>query len=62
MKIAFITKSRSNCMKRSVGAVVVKNHRLLSTGYNGTPGGFKNCFEGGCERCNSNAVNLFIKS
>jgi dCMP deaminase len=49
-------------MKRSVGAVVVKNHRLLSTGYNGTPGGFKNCFEGGCERCNSNAVNLFLKS
>jgi hypothetical protein len=29
---------------------------------NGTPGGFKNCFEGGCERCNSNAVNLFLKS
>jgi len=39
-------------MKRSVGAVVVKNNRLLSTGYNGTPIGFKNCFDGGCERCN----------
>ncbi len=52
MKIAFTIKTRSNCMKRSVGAVVVKNFRLLSSGYNGTPAGFKNCFEGGCERCN----------
>ena len=39
-------------MKRSVGAVLVKNCRLISAGYNGTPGGFKNCFEDGCERCN----------
>lgn len=57
MKIAQIIKTRSNCMKRSVGAVVVKNFRLLSSGYNGTPIGFKNCFEGGCERCNTNKVN-----
>ena len=59
MKIAFTIKTRSNCMKRSVGAVVVKNFRLLSSGYNGTPAGFKNCFEGGCERCNQNAVIIF---
>lgn len=45
-------------MKRSVGALVVNNCRLISAGYNGTPVGFKNCFEKGCERCNSNAVIL----
>ena len=56
MKIAQIVKTRSNCMKRSVGAVVVKDFRLLSSGYNGTPVGFTNCFEGGCNRCNTNKV------
>lgn len=55
MGIAFIAKLRSNCMKRPVGAVVVKKNRILSIGYNGTPSGLVNCFEGGCERCNSNA-------
>lgn len=44
MKIANIIKTRSNCMKRSVGAVLVKNKRLVSAGYNGTPMGFKNCY------------------
>lgn len=32
----------------------MKNNRILATGYNGTPTGKKNCFEEGCERCNSN--------
>merc|ERR1712032_1657399 len=41
-------------MKRSVGAVLVKNHRIVSIGYNGTPVGMKNCIDGGCERCNQN--------
>jgi len=36
-----------------VGAVVVKDNRIISTGYNGTPRGIKNCFEGGCHRCKS---------
>jgi dCMP deaminase len=58
MKIAFVIKTRSNCMKRSVGAVLVKNKRLISSGYNGTPMGFKNCYEYGCERCNKNSVIL----
>ena len=44
MKIAMIIKTRSNCMKRSVGALVVKKNRLHSAGYNGTPLGFQNCF------------------
>jgi len=42
-------------MKRAVGAVIVKDKRIISTGYNGTPIGFTNCMDGGCERCNSNA-------
>ena len=41
-------------MKRSIGAVLVKNFRIISTGYNGTPFGFDNCYEEGCDRCNSN--------
>ena len=48
---AELAKLRSNCMTRQVGAVIVRNHRQLATGYNGTPPGIKNCFEGGCERC-----------
>ena len=39
-------------MKRRVGAVLVRNNRVLSTGYNGTPRGLRNCNEGGCARCN----------
>lgn len=42
-------------MKRAVGAVIVNDHRIMSTGYNGTPFNHTNCNEGGCERCNSNA-------
>ena len=48
---AELAKLRSNCMTRQVGAVIVRNHRQLATEYNGTPPGIKNCFEGGCERC-----------
>lgn len=53
MQIAKIVSLRSNCMKRKVAAVVVKDKRIISTGYNGTPRGVKNCNEGGCPRCNS---------
>jgi dCMP deaminase len=55
MQIAQIVALRSNCMKRKVAAVVVKDRRIISTGYNGTPRGVKNCNEGGCPRCNSMA-------
>lgn len=54
MRIAHITSSRTNCMKRAVGAVIVKDCQIISAGYNGTPFGYLNCNEGGCERCNSN--------
>jgi dCMP deaminase len=53
MKIAQVASMRSNCIKRKVGAVIVKDKRIISTGYNGTPRGTKNCNEGGCPRCNS---------
>ncbi len=53
MKIAQVASMRSNCIKRKVGAVIVRDRRMISTGYNGTPRGTKNCNEGGCPRCNS---------
>lgn len=48
---AELAKLRSNCITRQVGAVIVRNNRQLATGYNGTPPGIKNCFDGGCKRC-----------
>ena len=53
MNIAKVVASRSNCLKRHVAAVIVKDKRIISTGYNGTPRGIRNCNEGGCPRCNS---------
>ena len=51
MKIAEVVRSRADCLRRQVGAVIVKDKRILTTGYNGTPMGVKNCTEGGCWRC-----------
>jgi dCMP deaminase len=51
MEIAQVISRRSNCTRRHVAAVIVKDRHILSTGYNGTPHGVKNCFEGGCPRC-----------
>ena len=51
MEIAEATAKRSNCSRRHVAAVVVKDRHILSTGYNGTPHGTPNCFAGGCPRC-----------
>ena len=48
---AELAKLRSNCITRQVGAVIVRGNRQIATGYNGTPPGVKNCFEGGCKRC-----------
>lgn len=53
MIIANLAAQRSNCMKRKVGCVLVKDRKIVSTGYNGTPRGSLNCNEGGCQRCNS---------
>ncbi len=51
MEIAHVVAKRSNCSRRKVGAVVMNRNHILSAGYNGTPRGVKNCFEGGCPRC-----------
>ncbi|KAI1270334.1 cytidine deaminase-like protein [Xylariaceae sp. FL1019] len=53
MSLSSLAAHRSNCMKRAVGAVLVSNSRVISTGYNGTPRHLTNCSEGGCPRCNS---------
>ncbi|KAK4156282.1 cytidine deaminase-like protein [Chaetomidium leptoderma] len=53
MSLASLAAQRSNCMKRRVGCVVVRDKRVMSTGYNGTPRGLQNCGEGGCGRCNA---------
>ncbi|MAE77967.1 MAG: hypothetical protein CMJ85_13980 [Planctomycetes bacterium] len=53
MRMAQVAALRSNCVKRKVAAVIVRDKRVISTGYNGTPRGTKNCYEGGCPRCNN---------
>ena len=55
MEIAQVVAKRSNCTRRHVAAVIVKDRHILSTGYNGTPHGTKNCFDGGCPRCSGHA-------
>jgi dCMP deaminase len=57
MSIARVVAMRSNCMKRKVAAMIVKDMRVVSTGYNVTPRGAKNCNEGGCPRCNGMAAS-----
>lgn len=51
MEIAKLTSQRSNCIKRRVGCIIVKDKRILSLGYNGTPINSLNCYQGGCKRC-----------
>lgn len=51
MEMAELAKKRSTCLRRNVGAVIVKDKRALATGYNGAPSGVKHCGEiGGCLR------------
>jgi dCMP deaminase len=51
MQIAENIAIRSNCIRPAKGAIIVKNKQIISTGYNGTPSGTKNCIDGGCARC-----------
>ena len=50
LEIAGIVSKRSTCLRRKVGALIVKDRRILATGYNGTPSGIKHCAEVGCLR------------
>ena len=49
--IALAARTRADCLGRRVGAVLIRDGRVISTGYNGTPFGMPNCSEGGCHRC-----------
>ena len=50
MGITRMVAKRSTCLRREVGAIIVKNKRILSTGYNGAPAGLRHCDEVGCLR------------
>lgn len=50
LEMAQLVAKRSTCLRRSVGAVIVKEKRILATGYNGAPSGLKHCIEVGCIR------------
>jgi dCMP deaminase len=56
MGIARAVATRSNCVRRRVGALIVVDNAIIATGYNGTPMGVRNCSEGGCPRCASDAA------
>lgn len=50
MEMAHVVAKRSTCLRRKVGAILVKDKHILSTGYNGAPKGLKHCSEVGCLR------------
>lgn len=51
MTVAMAVRKKANCLGRRVGAIIVKENRIISAGYNGTPEGMTNCLDGGCIRC-----------
>ena len=55
LTLASATSSRSTCVRRKVGAVIVRDRHIVSTGYNGGPSGYPHCDEGGCPRATSDA-------
>jgi len=57
MAITRLVASRSTCIRRKVGAILVKDKRILCTGYNGAPSGLRHCEEVGCIRANSSIAS-----
>jgi dCMP deaminase len=57
LRIAKLVAERSTCLRRQVGAVIVKDNRILATGYNGAPNGVPHCFERP-EGCLRNALKI----
>ena len=56
MQIAHTVATRATCPRLSVGAVLVRDHRILTTGYNGAPHGVTHCTEAGCLMVNDHCV------
>jgi dCMP deaminase len=54
MEMAHVVAKRSTCVRRKVGAILVKEKHILSTGYNGAPKGLNHCSETGCIRADQN--------
>ena len=50
LEIAAVVAKRSTCLRRHVGAVIVRDRQIISTGYNGAPSGIRHCSEVGCLR------------
>lgn len=50
IEMAKLTAKRSTCLRRQVGAIIVKDNHVIATGYNGAPKGLKHCEEVGCLR------------
>lgn len=50
MEMAQVVRKRSTCLRRGVGAVIVRDKRIMATGYNGVPTGIAHCSERGCLR------------
>jgi dCMP deaminase len=50
LEVAHLVSKRATCLRRRVGAVLVKNKKILATGYNGAPSGLKHCIDIGCLR------------
>lgn len=59
--IALAARTRADCLGRRVGAVIVRDDRVISTGYNGTPFGMLNCSEGGCYRCRNRDSEPYLR-
>jgi dCMP deaminase len=56
MQITFQVAKRSTCPRAAVGAVIVRDKRILTTGYNGAPSGLPHCTEAGCLMVNGHCV------
>ncbi len=56
IEIAKVVSSRSTCLRRKYGAVIVKDNVIISTGYNGAPRGIENCVD--TEKCRRKEMNI----
>ncbi len=60
LALADTVETGADCLGSQVGAVAVRDNRVLGTGYNGTATGFENCTDGGCGRCLRRNAKAFV--